>query len=145
MSDINWKDAPEWATFHATTKHHDAVWCNDEKYQYANGHLKGEDYPMSNDGFSTYAKWELENIQYRPETTPRPHAELIKQWADDEDCVVEVKINNKWLVVGEPSWLDIYQYRIKPKHSSAKTELMDEIAKMEQALAELKAKVDQVE
>lgn len=88
---------------------------------------------------------ELKNIQHRPKTTPRPHADLIKQWADDEDCVVEVKINNKWLVASEPSWLDIYQYRIKPKQSSAKTELMDEIAKMEQALAELKAKADQVE
>ena len=85
-------------------------------------------------------------IETPPKTTPRPHAELIKQWADDEDCVVEFYSEglNKWVFASTPPWLPEIEYRIKPKTPSIKTELLEQIAKMEQDLAEMKAKANQV-
>ena len=144
--EIDWSQAPEWATFHAEDGKLQ-FWCNDERYMHHGGTYGGWEGPFSDDGYATYAKWELENIQYRPvATTPRPHAELIKQWADDEDCVVEYYSEglSKWMPASTPAWDTGHKYRIKTKTPSIKTELLEQIAKMEQDLAEMKAKANQV-
>lgn len=46
---------------------------------------------------------------------PRPHAELIKQWADDSTLVIEVSSGADWYVTKNPEWHEEQQYRIKPK------------------------------
>ena len=51
--------------------------------------------------------------------TPRKHkhAELIKQWLDDDSVEVECKDigDDTWYSVGSPSWDEGTEYRIKPK------------------------------
>lgn len=48
---------------------------------------------------------------------PRPHAELIKQWADDDS--IEIQEYNSdyktWTNVSYPKWYSDTEYRIKPK------------------------------
>lgn len=46
---------------------------------------------------------------------PRPHAELIKQWADDDSLEIEVSSGADWYVTKNPEWHEEQQYRIKPK------------------------------
>jgi hypothetical protein len=62
---------------------------------------------------STY----LEILEPATKTKPRPHADLIKQWADDDSLLVQFKGHNsgKWLDSPLPSWSKDYEYRIKPK------------------------------
>ena len=52
-----------------------------------------------------------------PKTNPRPHADLIKQWADDDSLEIECRTNShsSWVDVEEPVWSARYEYRIKPK------------------------------
>ena len=46
----------------------------------------------------------------------RKHAELIKQWAEDETAEVEcLQTNGTWYPVALPSWSIDQTYRIKPK------------------------------
>jgi hypothetical protein len=64
-------------------------------------------------------------VDFSPFTTPRPHAELIKQWADDDSLVFECRLatardksdtESRWVKVGSrPDWSEKYDYRIKPK------------------------------
>jgi hypothetical protein len=63
-------------------------------------------------------RWEYFDIlEPVMKTNPRPHAELIKQWADDDSLEVQFKGHNsgKWLDSPIPSWSKDYEYRIKPK------------------------------
>ena len=48
--------------------------------------------------------------------TPRPHAELIKQWAEDDTVEIEFYSTrcNGWEVTSEPGWYLHVGYRIKP-------------------------------
>lgn len=48
---------------------------------------------------------------------PRPHAELIKQWAEDDTIEIQARMGDgKWYdVVGTPRWDSATNYRIKPK------------------------------
>lgn len=48
---------------------------------------------------------------------PRPHAELIKQWADDDSLEIESKskLGEDWYIVDKPQWHEQQLYRIKPK------------------------------
>ena len=45
--------------------------------------------------------------------TPRPHAELIKAWADGAE--IEAMLKGEWTSVDNPLWLATREYRIKPK------------------------------
>lgn len=49
-------------------------------------------------------------------TKPRKHAELIKQWADDDRLEIEVKLDSgeNWGVAISPVWHNDCEYRIKP-------------------------------
>jgi hypothetical protein len=59
----------------------------------------------------------FEILEPAPKTNPRPHAELIKQWADDDSLVVQVKMGlmEDWFNTTNPAWLKEYEYRFKPK------------------------------
>jgi hypothetical protein len=54
-----------------------------------------------------------------PTTTPRPHAELIKQWADNVDFKVQslhkFDAYGSWADDENPRWLEDILYREKPK------------------------------
>lgn len=46
--------------------------------------------------------------------TPRPHAELIKQWVDDDSLIIETKMpSGIWKVTSDPMWLPNADYRIQ--------------------------------
>jgi hypothetical protein len=63
-------------------------------------------------------RWEyFEILELSTKTKARPHADLIKQWADDDSLLVQFKGHNsgKWLDSPLPSWSKDYEYRIKPK------------------------------
>lgn len=52
-------------------------------------------------------------------TTPHPHAEVIKAWADDTSLVVQCREEgeDEWFDIAYPSkssWDYAYEYRIKP-------------------------------
>ena len=48
---------------------------------------------------------------------PRPHAELIKWWADDDSLEIESRseLGESWYPVDKPQWHEQQLYRIKPK------------------------------
>lgn len=46
--------------------------------------------------------------------TPRPHAELIKKWADGHTIQWRIHESVEWESVKDPSWNPDYQYRVKP-------------------------------
>ena len=46
-------------------------------------------------------------------STPRPHAELIKAWADGAE--IEHLSNGRWIFINNPGWYNAHEYRIKPK------------------------------
>ncbi|MEW5249923.1 hypothetical protein [Microbulbifer discodermiae] len=49
------------------------------------------------------------------EQRPRPHAELIKQWAEDDSLVIEGRQRfGDWKEV-DPLWWPDWEYRIKPE------------------------------
>jgi hypothetical protein len=63
-------------------------------------------------------RWEyFEILELSTKTKPRPHADLIKQWADDASLEVQVKMGlmEDWYTTTNPAWLKKYEYRIKPK------------------------------
>jgi len=45
----------------------------------------------------------------------RPHADLITEWANDPECVIEMLIDGQWSVCKNPLWLPDMKYRIKGK------------------------------
>ena len=45
----------------------------------------------------------------------RPHADLIQEWVDDPECVIEALISGGWVVCKNPLWLPDMKYRIKSK------------------------------
>lgn len=47
--------------------------------------------------------------------TPRPHAELIKAWADGETIQFFNGYINRWIDRETPTWEPRATYRIKPK------------------------------
>lgn len=53
------------------------------------------------------------------EQTPRPHAELIKAWADG--AKIQVLVGDEWEDCCSPTWFEANKYRIKPEESE-KTE-----------------------
>jgi hypothetical protein len=59
----------------------------------------------------------FEILEPAPKTNPRPHSELIKQWADDDSLEVQFQAHPtwKWKDTAEPQWLTGHQYRFKPK------------------------------
>jgi hypothetical protein len=59
----------------------------------------------------------LEILEPATKTTPRPHAELIKQWAEDDSLEVQVKteLMEDWSDITHPSWCKGCDYRFKPK------------------------------
>lgn len=48
---------------------------------------------------------------------PRPHAELRKQWADDDELEIEYFCERayKWVSANNPVWHPHTKYRVKPK------------------------------
>jgi hypothetical protein len=57
---------------------------------------------------------------------PRKHAELIKQWADDDSLVIEVKSSTgDWLKTTSPWWSEDEKYRIKPEVINYRVALFD--------------------
>ena len=51
----------------------------------------------------------------------RAHAELIKQWAEDETLEIEFLFdlaNNKWEPAPNPTWMETALYREKPKEKT---------------------------
>ena len=60
---------------------------------------------------------DFEILEPAPKTNPRPHAELIKQWADDDSLEIEFRedICQPWEDTYQPAWIQGHQYRIKPK------------------------------
>lgn len=45
---------------------------------------------------------------------PRWHAELIKQWADDDSLIIETQMpSGIWKVTSDPMWLPSAGYRIQ--------------------------------
>lgn len=55
--------------------------------------------------------------------TARKHAELIKQWADDNSIVIEWLKDDgdgkgEWTECVSPTWQDVLEYRIKPTKPS---------------------------
>lgn len=51
--------------------------------------------------------------------TPRKHAELIRQWADDDSLVIELKTNKgEWIELRDPHFENECEYRIKPTKPS---------------------------
>ena len=62
----------------------------------------------------------IENIWYYPEnfelfTKTRPHAELIKAWADGTEIQFQVP-GEEWKNTPNPTWSSHINYRIKPKN-----------------------------
>lgn len=53
-------------------------------------------------------------------TTPRAHAELIKQWADDDSLEIEYWSPglNSWQPAETPTWEPTTKYRLKPTKPS---------------------------
>lgn len=53
------------------------------------------------------------------------HAEIIKQWADDQTKIVEWRHydSEEWQRVEKPSWLGDAQYRIKPERVYPETKM----------------------
>jgi hypothetical protein len=47
-----------------------------------------------------------------PRTTPRPHAELIKQWADDDSLIVEYEALDSWREKYYHIWHPDTEYRL---------------------------------
>ena len=66
-------------------------------------------------GYINFEYFEI--LEPVPKTTPRPHAELIKQWADDDSLEIEFRedICECWQDTYQPVWIPGHQYRIKPK------------------------------
>lgn len=73
--------------------------------------------------------------QFKLAKTPRPHAEMIKQWADDDSLKVEwqPKGGTGWTTV-DPSWNPHGQYRFKKDN----LETLEKIEELEVKLRELK-------
>lgn len=55
---------------------------------------------------------------------PRPHAELIKAWADGAKIQV-LDVSGHWKDIAIPSWCHDSQYRIKPTTKKYRVALMD--------------------
>lgn len=47
--------------------------------------------------------------------TPHKYAEMIKQWADGAKVEYRFNSNDFWRQCDYPSWVDHYEYRIKPE------------------------------
>ena len=63
----------------------------------------------------------LELVKEEPTKKPRKHAEMIKQWADDDSLIVEANYGKGWLVInGSPSWGEDTSYRITEKPKTKK-------------------------
>lgn len=75
-------------------------------------------------------------------TNPRPHAELIKQWADDDTLEIEVKNGQHWTKVARPNWLPELKYQIKPTKPTEKEAARKRLAVMEAELQLLKTNID---
>ena len=75
--------------------------------------------------------------------TPRPHAELIKQWADDDTLEIEYyyKSTACWYSTALPEWYHNSVYRIKPPVKSPqeieKDKLVAELEVIRKRLDEL--------
>ena len=46
--------------------------------------------------------------------TPRPHADLIKAWADGAEIESKYR-DGRWTDCGSPMWVEGGEYRIKPE------------------------------
>lgn len=81
-----------------------------------------DDYDLTHTrrGDSYFYSNNKEEIFYQdifPPTNPRPHAELIKQWADDDSLVIEGRckiLGGVWMEAMSPNWYPDQEYRIKP-------------------------------
>lgn len=89
-------------------------------------------------GFDNLSKY-FKDLTYYP-NPPHKHAELIKAWA--EGAEIEFKnFVDCWVQVNEPSWLESYQYRIKPCKSDKDIEIENiqkEMDLLNQRLGKLK-------
>ena len=57
--------------------------------------------------------------------TPHKHADLIKAWADGAEIEFKIYDSQKWEYISRPSWIDNFQYRIKPKQTKPKFKIGD--------------------
>ena len=63
-------------------------------------------------------RWKyFEILEPATKINPRPHSELIKQWAEDDSLEIEFRedISQPWEVTYQPAWIQGHQYRFKPK------------------------------
>lgn len=56
---------------------------------------------------------------------PRPHAELIRQWADGCEIQYRKPGTDRWVDSPEPAWVADYDYRIKPARKYPKLAVDD--------------------
>ena len=49
------------------------------------------------------------------ERKPRPHAGVIKAWADGYEIQMFDHLHNEWLTLGHPTWCSTVNYRVKPE------------------------------
>lgn len=56
----------------------------------------------------------------------RPHAELIRQWADGCEIQYRKDADSKWVDSPDPAWLADYEYRVKPAGPEYPTSKMDD-------------------
>ena len=100
-----------WSSGFALVDHH----CINERFLIIEGrHVV---YDNSEYDFSYRVHQHFDPYLQEPTTTPRPHAELIKQWADDDSLVIETrpKGSDEWGTTHSPAWCEEFSYRIKPK------------------------------
>jgi hypothetical protein len=58
---------------------------------------------------------------------PHKHAEVIKAWADGAEIqICQKNTNMAWVDIGNPNWVDWYEYRVKPAREFPKTSLSAE-------------------
>lgn len=79
----------------------------------------------------------------KPKANPRKHAELIKQWADDHNCIVEASQDGgiTWYEDPYPTWDIQRDYRIKSSKTIEKEQLLKEIRVLETRMSELNEKL----
>lgn len=77
---------------------------------------------------------------------PRPHAEVIKAWADGAEIEFYNPAFSSWASVECPAWVEEFQYRVKPEKSEAELkieELEKEVDKIQQEIQKLKEELAQ--
>lgn len=121
---IDWGRAPE-GTTHFTTdpeRGTDAEWLRNvggEWYWWYSGRMKCDTLRGKEGSWAVFRNQQHESLTKfavipKPNlVTPRPHAELIKAWADGAEIEIYTP-DMGWVVIPHPMWNNSHTYRIKP-------------------------------